>query len=987
MSADNRANSTIDWLECAKWLNNLDCLPFVLKHKYMTNQLHLNEFASFLRDGEILCNLLNRIIPGCIDSSQINKKSQMSQLLCLNNIRLFLNVCKSDKYFNMEDSDLFDENMLYDLSDLACVIRTLSSISKNELTIKATNLNGFKLSSDLPNSSTTNTSLKSDSSSRRLSSSSSFESPSQITHDDIYFNIVPTEVEPAAESYYTDESFLLQGLADQQEKSENSVYQIIVTSPAPAQHQPLKRDFVMKEIINTENNFLDGLKILMNDFLIPLGNVLTDQDKEIVFTNMQGLIDLHSNLYNDLYNACKGGQGRTIRICNVFESYKVKLMKEYAKYFSSIDRSRAKCESLMQVSLSSINDHSKHLYITQFRIRLEECSAKSKFGKYKLTDLLNLPYQRVLKYHLLFNELLKQTDVEHSAKEIIRRTKECMCELGTYLNECQRDKENLTKIEQLLKYLVINSHDTTRSSVYSSSFNLNLLKDYGHYIKDDKFRIKDQNERSARTRTFFLFEKALLICKAKGNFYNYKETLLINEFSIEDHSILSQSSSNLTHGIISNIFGNSTLTSNSLNNNLSTSSLNLSSNAHSLHLMTHDHQKSYLLIFKNKEHKKEWKDSLLKAKEKMRPEGQRSHKHFFELTNFDVDLVTCFVCNKYLVGLFYQGYKCSLCSSIAHKECLTKITSTCSSLNALPVQAPLLPLLRQKSQHDVKRSPSLKSNYNLQAEAIYKYDGRPVPPELPALVFNQGDLIQVTDDDDDDWWKGYVISKNKEGFFPRRHVKVIQEQKVIRRISETPSLKLEEYQWYSPVDRYLADAILSRIANDLTETIFMVRCRNEGGYAISIKHKGLIDHIKINIHDIKNFPLTSPIIVSDSDESDSFTHVYCIDQQHNFNSLVALVNYFSVHSLKDNFPQLETSLGIPFRKVLPPYISTGIARHDYNPSMNPNNGGEQIDLKVGRKYFVLNKEANGWWRVYNSEGLIGYVPGSYLNEEKNTIES
>ncbi|RMZ96826.1 guanine nucleotide exchange factor VAV2 isoform X6 [Brachionus plicatilis] len=676
-------------------------------------------------------------------------------------------------------------------------------------------------------------------------------------------------------------------------------------------------------------------------------------------------------------------------------------MKEYAEYFSSIDRARARVDSLMQVSLSNnSSEHTKELYIRQFRSKLEECSSKSKFGKYKLTDLMGLPYQRVLKYHLLFSELLKQTDVDHRAKDVIKKTKDSMCELGNYLNECQRDKENLSKIEFLIKFLLINnnSSETARSSLYSTSFNLNLLKDYGHYIKDDKFRIKsiDSGERYARTRTFFLFEKALIVCKLKGNYYNYKETLLINDFSIEDHyqtNLSSQSSSNLPHGLISNLFNSSNLNSTA---NLSTSSLNLnsSSNAHSLHLINQEHSKIYLIIFKNKEHKKEWKECLLKAKEKMRPEGQRALKHLFELTNFDRELVTCCVCNKYLLGLFYQGYKCSQCSSIAHKECLTKVTSTCSSFNSLPMPAPLLPRPVSNSGVTITRSlstNSAKSNYNqtLLAQAIYNYDGRPAPPEGSAVSFNQGDLIQVTDDDDDDWWKGVVVAKNKEGYFPRRHVRVMQNHRLSHSLSSghlSRNLNLEEYPWFSPVDRFMADAILNRIPNDLSETIFMVRCRNDGGYAISIKHKGIVDHIKININELSNSSLAYPLIINDSAEDEDFTHVYFIDQQHNFNSIVSLVKYFSAHLLKDNFPQLDSTLGIPFKKALPPYISVAVAKHDYSPP-GKDNIGEQIELKVGKKYYLLSEEVNGWLRVYNSDGLIGYVPGSYLSGSKDLIES
>lgn len=168
-------------------------------------------------------------------------------------------------------------------------------------------------------------------------------------------------------------------------------------------------------------------------------------------------------------------------------------MKEYAEYFSSIDRSLAKCESLTQASSSSVGDPHHQQYLNEFRQKLDECRKKSKQGSYKLTDLLRLPYQRILKYHLLFGELLKQTDVEHAAKVLIEQTKASMSEVGNYLNECQRDKENLSLIEQLNKHLILNtasgsgagSNNDAKSSVYSNSLNLNPFKDYGHYIKGD----------------------------------------------------------------------------------------------------------------------------------------------------------------------------------------------------------------------------------------------------------------------------------------------------------------------------------------------------------------------------------------------------------------------------------------------------------------------------------------------------------------------
>jgi hypothetical protein len=170
----------------------------------------------------------------------------------------------------------------------------------------------------------------------------------------------------------------------------------------------------------------------------------------------------------------------------------------------------------------------------------------------------------------------------------------------------------------------------------------------------------------------------------------------------------------------------------------------------------------------------------------VKPDGYRINKHQFELSNFDRDLVKCFVCDKYLLGLFYQGYTCRLCNVKSHKECLTKSsnTSICQAVNQSPSPTtttigptssgsaviPPQPVIFDKPPvASIKREPSNRSHTSsigsggsqvaCCAKAIYKYDGRPAPPlvDYPPLLFSQGEFVQVTDDDDDDWWRGYIM--------------------------------------------------------------------------------------------------------------------------------------------------------------------------------------------------------------------------------------
>jgi len=111
-SLDDSTIKNNDWLVCAKWLNNCKCLPGYIQHKLLQNQLSLTESAKSLRDGEILCNLANYLIPGSIDVTKINKRARTSQALCLMNIRLFLDACNSPDIFDIDKSDLFDERMV-----------------------------------------------------------------------------------------------------------------------------------------------------------------------------------------------------------------------------------------------------------------------------------------------------------------------------------------------------------------------------------------------------------------------------------------------------------------------------------------------------------------------------------------------------------------------------------------------------------------------------------------------------------------------------------------------------------------------------------------------------------------------------------------------------------------------------------------------------------------------------------------------------------
>ncbi len=390
--------------------------------------------------------------------------------------------------------------------------------------------------------------------------------------------------------------------------------------------------------------------------------------------------------------------------------------------------------------------------------------------------------------------------------------------------------------------------------------------------KDDSVRIKSNEERTAQTRSLLLFDKAIFICKFKSTNYYYKETILINELRV-DLPTRQNSSSTTNHD--------------------SVTSISLSGINHNQYFLTltntMDKSRYFHLYFKNDKQRSEWKVLILNAIDKIQPNGFNSNNHLFVLSNYERDFVHCSFCKKILYGVFYQGYKCEKCSHVAHKQCISKF-GACT----VQISGSLKPIPNQPPRTQRMLSTTSLKNVQYKVKALYSYNGRPIPPysaeSCGVLRFNVNDLIVVTDDDDDEWWKGYKCGtvNSTEGYFPKSYISFD--------ISESPGVApsmdlIENRAWYAKVDREKADLILNRIQIQPLQAIFLVRPRQEGDFAISIKYEK-VEHIKI--HTLKN--------------ADNTTSV-CLVEQKQFSSVIDLVLFYMEHTLEENFPQLRTNLG------------------------------------------------------------------------------
>lgn len=72
------------WRQCASWLVRCQVLP--ASHRLVWESAQVCELAYALRDGVLLCQLLNNLKPQCISQREIVLRPQMSQVSPLSSL-------------------------------------------------------------------------------------------------------------------------------------------------------------------------------------------------------------------------------------------------------------------------------------------------------------------------------------------------------------------------------------------------------------------------------------------------------------------------------------------------------------------------------------------------------------------------------------------------------------------------------------------------------------------------------------------------------------------------------------------------------------------------------------------------------------------------------------------------------------------------------------------------------------------------------------
>ncbi|XP_074477467.1 guanine nucleotide exchange factor VAV3 isoform X3 [Sebastes fasciatus] len=557
------------WRQCALWLINCKVLP--ANHRVTWESAQVFDLAQTLRDGVLLCHLLNNLRPQSINLKEINLRPQMSQFLCLKNIRTFLAACS--EVFGMRKSELFEAFDLFDVRDFGKVMDTLSKLSHTAIAQQT----GIR----------------------------PYPSEESVEDEDIYNHLEDLIDENEVE----DEEDLYDCVYDDEDGGE--IYEDLMKTEAipPPQAETDIRSCCLTEIRQTEEKYTETLESIEKHFMTPLNMFLSMVEMEKVFVNIPELVKVHKCLLLELQDSVHHRNAQNLY--QIFITFKERLLI-YGKYCSHVE-----------TAIASLDDICKDR--EDVRMKLEECSKRANYGKFTLRDLLVVPMQRVLKYHLLLQELVKHT-LDSTDKTNLRTALDAMKDLAQYVNEVKRDNETLREIDQYQK----------------SIENLNqALSNYGRPKGDGEVRVSSVDKRAKQDRHIFLFDAAVIVCKRRGDNYEMKEVIDLHLFKITNNPTSDKENRKWSYGFY----------------------------------LTHNQgQSGFEFFFKTKELKKKWLEQFGMAISNIRPENATNNFHEFNMHTFE-RITSCNSCHMLLRGIFNQGYLCSKCGLGAHKECLSRFGS------------------------------------------------------------------------------------------------------------------------------------------------------------------------------------------------------------------------------------------------------------------------------------------------------------------------
>ncbi|KAL7719886.1 FYVE [Entamoeba marina] len=194
-----------------------------------------------------------------------------------------------------------------------------------------------------------------------------------------------------------------------------------------------QRSRIVNEIFETEENYVEGLKLCIKYYYEPLmeNNIIPRDKLEIIFLHFPDVCKMNSTFFEKLQSYKKDG----VLYGNIGSAF-----VEFSHFFKVYKMVVGNSEAVLAVLKDVCSSQQVSRYLEQKRLRI---NAKSQLD---LRSYLITPVQRLPRYNLLLNELLKHTEEEHPDYANIIEAIKCIKECTQFANDSVRERERRDKL-------------------------------------------------------------------------------------------------------------------------------------------------------------------------------------------------------------------------------------------------------------------------------------------------------------------------------------------------------------------------------------------------------------------------------------------------------------------------------------------------------------------------------------------------------------
>ncbi|NXX16854.1 PKHG3 protein, partial [Podargus strigoides] len=246
---------------------------------------------------------------------------------------------------------------------------------------------------------------------------------------------------------------------------------------------------VVLEIVESERTYARDLRSIVEGYLGKIIDaeeaVLRPEQVSALFGNIEDIYELSSTLLQNLESCASDPVA--VAVCFVTRSQEFAIYTQYCNNYPS--------------SVAALSECMRSKAQARF---LRECQERLRHAL-PLGAYLLKPVQRILKYHLLLQEIAKH--FEHKSGddyEVVLEAIDTMTCIAWYINDMKRKHEHAIRQQEIQSLLL--------------GWKGPDLTSYGELVLEGTFRV----QRVRHERAVFLFDKTLLITKRRGDHYVYK---------------------------------------------------------------------------------------------------------------------------------------------------------------------------------------------------------------------------------------------------------------------------------------------------------------------------------------------------------------------------------------------------------------------------------------------------------------------------------